>query len=51
MRCILRIVFNKWVMKTYEDVKEVQRPREEGMTRMFMALDRLLCRRKLTAVT
>lgn len=51
MRCIFRVVFNKWVMFTYHEVKEVQRAREEGMSRMFMALDRLVCRRKLTAVS
>lgn len=51
MRCIFRVVFNKWTMFTYHEVKEVQRPREEGMSRIFMAIDRLVCRRKLTAIS
>jgi hypothetical protein len=38
-------------MFTYHEVREVQRPREQGMSRMFMAIDRLMCRRKLTAVS
>ena len=51
MRCIFRVVFNKWTMFTYHEVSNVQKPQAQATSKIFMAIDRLICRRKLIGMS
>ena len=51
MRCIFRVVFNKWTMFTYHEVSHVSKPRMQATSKIFLAIDRLISRRKLIGMS